>query len=206
MAAVIAQAYDQLELNSKLRNQLEPYRPNPTGTSEADSTPQAISFDLLREALVVVNAELPPPERRRLVNVLRGTSVYIAPKATPKRSPEFVAHLESIRAEIAQKDYLRMVNGVSINEKNRVGSSVAQELKTVNQNLMVIFNILFSMVAVYACIYYTARTMTDDMGLRVLFGLSFSFLVGAAEAWLYTSKMHSVELADQKRGKHELFN
>ncbi|KAJ1911646.1 hypothetical protein H4219_005871 [Mycoemilia scoparia] len=67
------------------------------------------------------------------------------------------------------------------------GVSLGQELKEVNKQVSVIFNILFSVFGVWFAVFYASYTIVDDFGIRVLLGMFAGIFIAVAETYLYTA-------------------
>ncbi|KAJ1917425.1 hypothetical protein IWQ60_007781 [Tieghemiomyces parasiticus] len=201
---LLAQVHDDERCPPGLRDRLQPL----CAATETEDSIMAVGipYELIRDGVTRYNALELGNKPITLLEALKGTSAYFPAPAVKERDPAFAAHLEKVKAELAQRDYLRMVQNVAVNERRRVGSTIAHDMREVQQQLLVIFNIIFSIVAVFVTVYYASYTMTSDVGLRAALALAACFIVGGAEAWLYTSKVIQVEKADNTKQRHELFN
>ncbi|KAI8867841.1 hypothetical protein GQ42DRAFT_164535 [Ramicandelaber brevisporus] len=79
----------------------------------------------------------------------------------------------------------RTITGLSMKEYTR-------EMREAFQHVTVVFNILFSMVAVFAFFYYISPSLIPDFAFRILWSGFAAIVVGVAEAWLYLSKLLAV--------------
>ncbi|KAJ1955067.1 hypothetical protein IWQ62_005615 [Dispira parvispora] len=200
MRVVLRQAQAQPNCPDPLRQNLQAF-----SDSKAAQDCEAVEFTLLQQVVEFLSRgqSCSPPS---LSQILTGTAVHFPRPEKKPRNPQLEEHLENIRTQLAQKDYMRMVKQVSLNEKYRVGSHSLRDIAQVNQNLMVIVNILFSIAAVFATVFYTSTTLTSDFAVRVLLGMCASITVGGAEVWLYVSKMNKTKTADVKTSAYELVN
>ncbi|KAJ1657590.1 hypothetical protein IWQ61_003044 [Dispira simplex] len=200
MREVLQQAQAHSDCPAQLQRNLQAFA-DPKTTQDCE----AVEFTLLQQVVEFLGRSQscsPPP----LGQILTGTAVYFPRLEKKPRNPQLEAQLESIRTELAQKEYIRMVQHVSLNEKYRVGSDFARDMAQVNQNLLIIVNILFSIAAVFATVFYTSTTLSSDFAVRVLLGMCASLSVGGAEVWLYVSKMKKTTTADVKTNVYELVN
>lgn len=74
--------------------------------------------------------------------------------------------MNKLRLEQQERDYNNMVSSVITSEDQKFNLGIKpDELKEVKSHVATIFNILFSMVAVYVAVYKASKTMVDDIGL-----------------------------------------
>ncbi|KAF9921483.1 hypothetical protein BGZ65_010315 [Modicella reniformis] len=123
--------------------------------------------------------------------MIKGSSVYI-PKSPPKeRSPELEQIMEGIKAQIAEKEYQRMVS--SIDPDAGSGSSIAgsirqdvKEMKEIKAHAIGIINVLYTGAAVFTAVFMISGHFTEDLGKRVLLAFLAFVLIVACEAYLYS--------------------
>lgn len=74
--------------------------------------------------------------------------------------------MDKLRAEQQERDYNKMVSGVITSEDQKFNLGIKpDELKEVKSHIATIFNILFSMIAVYVAVYKVSQSMFNDLGL-----------------------------------------
>ncbi|KAI7874504.1 hypothetical protein K492DRAFT_199936 [Lichtheimia hyalospora FSU 10163] len=187
---------------------------SPACQREAESAVKAslnedygISLALLRELATFLGNK--HPGRVWFHELVRGSSVYIEPK--PEEDPEVreeilikearEVFLDRLRQEQQNREYAAMVSSVvgSENERFAIGLQ-ANELKQVQGHIVTIFNIGLSVAAVFTAVYMGSRTMTDDVGIRVLLSLAGAFIIAIVETVLYIGYAQRV-LAPPKKSK-----
>lgn len=74
--------------------------------------------------------------------------------------------MEKLRLEQQQRDYTRMVSSVVSSEDQKFHLGIKpDEIKEVKSHIATIFNIAFSMVAVYVAVYKASQSIVQDYGL-----------------------------------------
>jgi hypothetical protein len=74
--------------------------------------------------------------------------------------------MDKLRSQQQERDYKRMVSSVITSEDQKFNLGIKpDELKEVKSHIATIFNILFSMVAVYTAVFKASKTIMDDLGL-----------------------------------------
>ncbi|GAA5803250.1 hypothetical protein HPULCUR_008727 [Helicostylum pulchrum] len=136
--------------------------------------------------------------------LIKGTGVYIEPKEVKPKNPEFEAYMEKLRHQQQERDYKRMISSVITSEDQKFNLGIKpDELKEVKSHIATIFNILFSMVAVYVAVYKASKTIMTDVGLQVLMGLTGAFFIGTVEIILY-AKYAYVATAPKKSSSKKI--
>lgn len=91
---------------------------------------------------------------------------YLLRNAKKTQNPEFEAYMEKLRLEQQQRDYTRMVSSVVSSEDQKFHLGIKpDEIKEVKSHIATIFNIAFSMVAVYVAVYKASQSIVQDYGL-----------------------------------------
>jgi hypothetical protein len=129
-----------------------------------------------------------------LHELVRGSRIYTPPALPePTRNPELMARLERIRIAQENQEYARMVGHIVPASTLPGGASApiteAEEWQQSKRQLTAIVNVLFSMVGVFVAVFWVTDMVTDDLAYRVLWSLLASFIVAAAEIWLYVRYM-----------------
>ncbi|KAL7312767.1 hypothetical protein PS15m_008494 [Mucor circinelloides] len=132
-----------------------------------------------------------------------GSGLYFAPKEVVPQDPKFLAYLDKLRAEQQERDYNKMVSNVITSEDQKFNLGIKpDELKEVKSHIATIFNILFSMVAVYVAVFKVSQSMFNDLGLQVLTGLAGAFFIGTVEVILYAKYAYAAT-SDKKKTKNQ---
>ncbi|KAI9027291.1 endoplasmic reticulum-based factor for assembly of V-ATPase-domain-containing protein [Phycomyces nitens] len=145
-----------------------------------------VSFSLLQELAQFLSHSEDSNGRLWLHELIRGSGVYHEPKPVEPKDPVFQAYLEQLRQEQAEREYARMVSSVVTSEQDKYMFRIRpDELKEVKGHVTTIINIAFSMVAVYVAVFVASKTMTGDLGVRVLLAFGGAIGIGAVETILY---------------------
>ncbi|GJJ75120.1 TMEM199 family protein [Entomortierella parvispora] len=161
-----------------------------------ESSPVCVSMELIMQvsAMLLRNRREEGNEdcsEYWIHSMIRGSSVYI-PKQPPKeRSPELERIMDRIKAEVAEKEYQRMVSSINGNAGGPVsiGSSLKQDMKEMQEvkaHLTGIINVLYTGGAVFMAVFMLSAHFTEDLGMRVLLAFLAFVLIVACEAYLYT--------------------
>ncbi|KAI9476586.1 MAG: endoplasmic reticulum-based factor for assembly of V-ATPase-domain-containing protein [Benjaminiella poitrasii] len=131
-----------------------------------------------------------------------GSGLYFPPKEIRKQDPKFVAYMEKLRAEQQEREYNNMVAAVVSSEDQKFNLGIKpNELKEINSHIATIFNILFSMIAVYVAVYKVSKSIVDDFGMQILFGLGGAFSIGVVEVFLYVKYASTASSEKKKTSK-----
>ncbi|KAI8139660.1 endoplasmic reticulum-based factor for assembly of V-ATPase-domain-containing protein [Fennellomyces sp. T-0311] len=165
-----------------------------------------VSLGLLRESCSYLSKQQPALGQVWFHELVRGTSVYIEPK--PEEDPEIKAEreaaLEKLRFEQSNREYADMVASVITSENQKYALGVKPgELKQIQGHIVTILNIGLSMAAVFTAIYMGSRTMTNELGVRILLSLAGAILIALVETALYLRYAERV-LAPPKKTKSKI--
>ncbi|KAK6352685.1 Vacuolar ATPase assembly integral membrane protein [Orbilia blumenaviensis] len=123
--------------------------------------------------------------------LLRGTDIYLPKRASkPQPSAEYVAFMEKLRHEQAEKSYASMLN---IPEKHDSPHSIA---KDISDQISVILNILFSAVFTGLAIWYATANLTTykhRQPFRVGASITVAVIVAVAEVVLFNSYLRKMD-------------
>ncbi|KAG0218943.1 endoplasmic reticulum-based factor for assembly of V-ATPase-domain-containing protein [Mortierella sp. GBAus27b] len=123
--------------------------------------------------------------------MIKGSSVYV-PKPPPKeRSPELERIMDGIKAQLAEKEYQRMVSSVDPDslDSSSIAGAIRQDLKDmrdIKAHSIGIINVLYTGASVFTAVYMISGHFTEDIGIRVLLAFLGFVLIVACEAYLYT--------------------
>ncbi|KAI9243471.1 endoplasmic reticulum-based factor for assembly of V-ATPase-domain-containing protein [Sporodiniella umbellata] len=158
-----------------------------------------ISFDLLKFTCKI--------ENKHIHEIMKGSGIYIEPKPIKPKNPEFEAYLEKLRAQQKEKEYNEMIASAITSKDQKFNLGIQpNEIKEIKSHIVTIFNIGFSMAAVFAAAYKTAQTMVNDYGLQILIGLGGAFAIGTVEGLLYAKYAFSATTSTKKKrkGQHRI--
>ncbi|KAG0734352.1 hypothetical protein G6F57_007582 [Rhizopus arrhizus] len=159
-----------------------------------------ISVDLLKQLPKLA-------ENVYLHELMKGSGVYIEPKPVKPKNPEFEAYLEKLREQQKEKEYNEMVASAITSKDQKFNLGIQpDEIKEIKTHIVSIFNIGFSMVAVFAAAYKASQTMIDDYGWQILIGLSGAAIIGIVEGLLYAKYAFESTTGDKrkKKAKHKI--
>jgi hypothetical protein len=74
--------------------------------------------------------------------------------------------MDKLRAQQQEREYNNMVSSVVTSEDQKFNLGIQpDELREVKSHIATIFNILFSMAAVYMAVYKASKSIVDDIGI-----------------------------------------
>ncbi|KAK6339505.1 hypothetical protein TWF718_008913 [Orbilia javanica] len=128
--------------------------------------------------------------------LLRGTDIYLPTKPSkPEPSAEYVALMEKLRHEQAEKVYASMLN---IPDKGDSPHSIAKEI---SDQISVILNVLFSAIFSGLAIWYATANLTTYKRrepLRIGASITVAVIVAVAEVVLFNSYLRKMDDAKTK--------
>ncbi|KAF9116795.1 hypothetical protein BGX27_010412 [Mortierella sp. AM989] len=135
--------------------------------------------------------------------MVKGSSVYVPKPAEKERSPELDRIMEGVKAQLAEKEYQRMVSTIDPNtNSNSLASGIKQdlrELKDVKAHMIGIVNVLYTGAAVFTAVFLISAHFTDDLGMRVLLAFLAFILIVACEAYLYSRHVSEATALPKKK-------
>lgn len=128
--------------------------------------------------------------------LLRGARVYTPPPPKYERPRELDESLDAIRLEQEQRNYDSMVYHAAPTDK---GTTREEHLawRETRLHISAIFNVLLSMAAITAAVWWGAGSASPLWKVSVAFTLSI--LIGTAEVVLYTRYGRTVKQSRTKR-------
>ncbi|KAF9347045.1 hypothetical protein BGX26_001441 [Mortierella sp. AD094] len=137
--------------------------------------------------------------------MVKGSSVYVPTPAPKERSPELDRIMEGIKAQLAEKEYQRMVSSIDPSANgNSIASGIKQdlkEMKDIKAHMIGIVNVLYTGVAVFTAVFMISAHFTNDLGMRVLLAFLAFVLIVACEAYLYSRHASEATAAPKKKKK-----
>ena len=122
-----------------------------------------------------------------LDNLLRGSSVYVAPPTPkPEKSPEYLALMDRLCKEHEMREYRTLVaksQGTENTDEDEDKDDVTPSL---------VFNILLSVVMCGAAMFHMTRWWSND-AIRVLVSMLVAIVVGVAEVVVYAGYLRNVK-------------
>ncbi|RCI04726.1 hypothetical protein CU098_012022 [Rhizopus stolonifer] len=127
-------------------------------------------IDLEKDTLYPVSMDLiehvAPLTGAYFHELISGSSLYFKPKETKPQDPAFVAYMETLRAQQKEREYKQMVSNVISSQDQKLNLGIKpDEIKEIKSHIVTIFNIMFSMAAVYIAVYKASQTIAQDIGL-----------------------------------------
>ncbi|KAF9940109.1 hypothetical protein BGZ67_008288 [Mortierella alpina] len=104
------------------------------------------------------------------------------------RNPELDRLMEGFKAQVAEKEYQRMVSSIDPNASSSLASNLRQDLKDlkdVKAHTIGIINVLYTGGAVFTAVFLISAHFTQDLGMRILLSFLAFVLIVACEAYLY---------------------
>jgi hypothetical protein len=108
----------------------------------------------------------------------RGISLFPR-KTPPEPSQKYLDLMLSFKILHENKMYQQSIT------KNNIAYWDPKDFKKVNSFIVSIINVLFSVVAVFFCVFYMADAVQMDISFRVLTSLFASAVVAFAELWFF---------------------
>jgi hypothetical protein len=132
-------------------------------------------------------------------SLLQNSTFYEPPKVNKEPTKEYIAMMDRAREIIAEKEYYEMTKDITGERRESVWDPA--EWRLISNQMTAIFNVLFSIIAVFAAVFYLGELAHVDLGIRVLLGLGGALVVGIAEGWFFTKDLmiSSGELASKKQ-------
>ncbi|KAG0361879.1 hypothetical protein BGZ54_008903 [Gamsiella multidivaricata] len=192
------------KLNAKQRSSTLSLNEDETRTAqEVDSMlelkdPVYVNLDLVRRMSVLLLRYSASEVEQGISNdasedwihaMIRGSSVYVPKPAPKERSPELDRIMEGIKAQVAEKEYQRMISSIDPNARGSIANSLRQDMKDmkdVKAHAIGIINVLYTGAAVFTAVFMISAHFTEDLGMRVLLAFLAFVLIVACEAYLYS--------------------
>ncbi|KAG0263944.1 hypothetical protein BG011_007777 [Mortierella polycephala] len=134
--------------------------------------------------------------------MIKGSGVYIPKPAPKERNPELDRIMEGVKAQIAEKEYQRMVSSISTSNDSSVAHNIRQDIKEmqdVKAHAMGIINIIYTGAAVFTAVFMISSHFVQDLGMRVLLAFFSFVLIVACEAYLYLRHASSATAGPSKK-------
>jgi hypothetical protein len=116
--------------------------------------------------------------------LLKSTTPYHEPKKQFIPTKKYLELMQTAQNIIDQKEYNEITKNFNV-QKN--------DWKLVNNQITAIFNVLVSIGAVFASVFYLGGMYGVDLGFRVLFSLLGALVVCVAEGWFFTRDLFKAE-------------
>ncbi|XP_064646545.1 transmembrane protein 199-like [Lineus longissimus] len=130
-----------------------------------------------------------------LHELLEGSEVVLPEVEKPARNPQLESRCQKLRAELANKDYRRMVGDIDAVEimDRTTTKDFGKEMKAVNRQLVSVFNFLITVAGAFAFGYKATEYSLDEPNVpaQLCSGLVLSTLVFFAD--LYFLLMYNIE-------------
>ncbi|KAK9475401.1 endoplasmic reticulum-based factor for assembly of V-ATPase-domain-containing protein [Dipodascopsis tothii] len=151
----------------------------------------AVSHRMLAKLAVELQAV---DEKFTLAALVRGTEVYVPPKPVKEKNPEYEAHMQRLRVQLAEKEYQAMIASAV----PELSASFLEpfDKKELKNQISVIINVLFSVASVAFAAWTWATSL--NTGARLLLALSSALVVLVAEVALYMGYLQRQEEAKRE--------
>jgi hypothetical protein len=121
-------------------------------------------------------------------HLLSKTGFYHPPKLKKPMTREYIEMMDRARNIVAEKEYREMTHGI-----DQSNDWDPKEWKMIKNQITAVFNVLFSIGAVFTAVFYIGELIHVDVGLRVLVSLLGALVVAVAEGWFLTKDLLHVE-------------
>eukprot|EP00762_Andalucia_godoyi_P000260 ANDGO_03142.mRNA.1 hypothetical protein DICPUDRAFT_75603 len=164
----------------------------------------AVLFQHIKAAVKLCSqSNMQPPYKPSLLDVCRGSAVYVPPAPVRVRSPELEARVQRLKRELEQKEYNRMVkdvNSLEIKEKNRDSfATYGASITTGLQLGMTVFTLVT--IGLYAGKQWYPDEKSAQLVCCAFFGIGGLMM----EATLYIIKMYREDWKAGRRKKQQQF-
>ncbi|KAF9948302.1 hypothetical protein BGZ72_009771 [Mortierella alpina] len=174
----------------------------------ATHAPECVEMDLIRRVSVLLRkhsgGSIDDKDAREdwIHAMVQGSGVYIPKTASKERSPELDRLMEGFRAQVAEKEYQRMVASVDPTASSSVANNLRQDLrdlKDVKAHTIGIINVLYTGGAVFTAVFLISAHFTQDLGKRILLSFLAFVLIVACESYLYVRHSSTAAGSASKR-------
>lgn len=147
--------------------------------------PYPVSYELLIEVSKKTDVYLH--------ELLKNSAVYIKPKEIKLKNPAFEAYMNQLREEEEKKKYNAMVGSVLSSDEQKFNMGISHnEIKEIKHHIATIFNIGFSMIAVFMAVYKVSHVITHDDGMQILLSLGGALFICVVEVILYLKYAYTI--------------
>lgn len=119
----------------------------------------------------------------RISSIMRSTRIILDAPIKAKPTIEYLELMESFRNKQDARDYANMTR--EFRKDHFTVFTDLQDLRQIRTLFYSIINVVLSMAAVFAAVFYMADSAALDMSWRVLLALFGAFVAGFAEAWFF---------------------
>ncbi|KAI8908833.1 endoplasmic reticulum-based factor for assembly of V-ATPase-domain-containing protein [Powellomyces hirtus] len=174
---------------------LQPYVKVPKDVQVEESRiPKTIPHTLLSKLSQALERQA-SDESFSLQTLVHGSCIHLQPPPPRTKSPELVKILDDIKAELANREYAEMTKNVSFQRDSmRAPLNIGGELRDAFRSLSAVFNVLLSIAAVFAAVFWVSGTVTQDIGKRTLLSLFGALMVAIAEGWFFAKDLLHVDV------------
>jgi len=128
-------------------------------------------------------------DKYRFNNLIKSSKMILLSPKPRVKSPELLKILDRIKREQENKEYIKLTRDSFEDDEERIGDIA----KVAKKQITLIFNVLLSIAAAFTAGFYFSKSISPDIGMRVLFGFLVGGVVGVAEGWFMTKDLLSLE-------------
>jgi len=153
------------------------------------------------------------PGRKVYLHELMNDSELMIPNLViPERNPELEKRVQALRRILAEKEYQRMVQNVSVGNRFKAEDTIGHQMKLMNTGLIGVFQFIISIAAAFFFGFIGIEAfggLSLDLAVRLLLGIVFALVVGLAELYflavnLSISESPTIGITPPKKEGHHL--
>ncbi|VDP49092.1 unnamed protein product [Soboliphyme baturini] len=119
---------------------------------------------------------------------LMDCEILLPQPEVPRRNPELEARVQRLKRELAERQYRDMTRDIDCKTETDPFAlrSLGQELKTIDRQLISIFNMVFTVVGVFVFFYHCSKYLFNSENTfvgRLLFGTVAASIVFVADMY-----------------------
>ena len=118
-----------------------------------------------------------------VMDVLKNSTIITTSPKPPKRNPELEARLKILKAQQDNRDYNKMVSGITSGKEKRV------QMHSYKSQMSTGFNFLLSILACVFGSCYILQGIFPDLAIRICLGLGAGFVLFNVELLLYLKNL-----------------
>lgn len=130
-----------------------------------------------------------------LHQLLEGCQIKLPENEIIERNPELEARCEKLRQQQQNQEYMKMTKNVDAALKNYPEDTIAYQMKTLNKQIIAVFQFVLSVVAGFAFGFLGLEWIIGglDFGLRLLLGIMIALVIALAEIYFLAKKLNEYD-------------
>ncbi|KAI8815708.1 endoplasmic reticulum-based factor for assembly of V-ATPase-domain-containing protein [Fimicolochytrium jonesii] len=158
-----------------------------SSSQDQENRPTTIPHGLLQQ----ISQDLLKTEKDgkyQLHRLMEGSKIALQGPPERVKSPQLLATLDRIRIQLENAEYAEMTKNVRLDfrEEQNGPLRIGAELRGAFSQMSAVFNVLFSIAAVFLATFWISGTVTREIGYKTLVSLAAAMIVAIAEGWFFT--------------------